>query len=259
MNLKNQEAAINELRLLAMGDRRSLLISGADGVGKTHLAHEYAKLLNCINFVSVEPKVADIREAIEASYGRVDKVVLCIENLDFGVIAASYVLLKFLEEPPPYIYVVVTCRNLQAIPDTIISRSAVVTVGAPTRDDLHIYASHTYADRYLDLETSPLWPCFKTFADIDTAIGLTAAQLKYIIELPDALMKTDSVATLMWKLQKFEDGSNVPVELVLRYIMCKDNLELRQIAYECLQELASGRVAAHASVAKFLFDYKYAI
>ena len=257
MKLDNQKLATEQLKLLAASGQHSILLAGPQGVGKTYLTRQYADMLHCINFISVEPKVSDIRDAIQASFDACDNVVICIENLDQGVAGAAYSLLKFLEEPSPYIYIVVTCRDLQHIPDTIISRCAVANVSMPTKTDLHSYLLDKYADQALRIENSPLYSCLTTFGDIDTVVEYTDNQLDYIMSTSKNLSKQDSISTLMWKLQKFEDGTPTPVELTLRYILHTAESSIRRIAYECLQDLASGRVAGHAVVAKFLFDYKY--
>ena len=257
MKLKNQDQAIQSLRSLAISDRHSIMIEGPLGSGKSYLAREYSKLLNCHNFVSVEPKVQDICDVINQAYQTSEPVVICIENLDTGVVAAAYAVLKFLEEPLPYIYIVVTCRSMWGVPDTIVSRSSVVTLSPPTAADLHEYVHDRYPDKYLDIETSPLWPCLNSFNTIDLAVDLSESQRDYIIELPQTLKENDSVSTLMWKIQKFEDGSATPLELTIRYIIRNANAAAKAAGLRCLDDIASGRIAAHAAVAAFAFDYKY--
>ena len=54
-----------ELQTLAQAHRQSVLISGPSGSGKSYLCQQYANMLGIDDFVSIEPKVSDIREAMD--------------------------------------------------------------------------------------------------------------------------------------------------------------------------------------------------
>ena len=140
MDAKSQKSAIIELKQLVDRDVHSIVIEGPEGCGKTYLAKEFARLKEISDFVSVAPKVAELKQAMNTAIDLQTPMVLCIENLDTGVVAASYSLLKFLEEPLPTVYAVVTCRNVENIPDTIVSTCTVVTVSTPNSIDRHNYA-----------------------------------------------------------------------------------------------------------------------
>lgn len=258
MKLVNQQCALSEFQSLAESDRHSILIEGIEGCGKTYLAKKYSELINCDDFQVVEPKVQSIKDAITTCYQIDTKVVICIENLDSGVLAASYALLKFLEEPANHVYIVVTCRNIQHVPDTIVSRSAVVTVPSPKPCDLVSYAQLVDNAQYSYLQNKPIWQCAKTFKDVDTILTLTPQKVDYYNNLNNSLKKSDSIYNMMWALQKYPDGSSTPLELVIRYIMYTTSSNVVWSAgHECLKELIDGRIANHAVLAKFLFEFKY--
>ena len=104
MILNCQKEPIQELKQLADSDRHSVLVEGPSGCGKSYLAKQYAAMLGISDFAVINPTVQDIRDSINGSYNLDSPIVLCIENLDCGVPAASYTILKFLEEPLSHVY-----------------------------------------------------------------------------------------------------------------------------------------------------------
>ena len=143
MNLINQQRVIPELTRFAENKRHNLLISGIEWCGKTYLAKLYAKKLNIDDFQIVESKISSVKDAIENCIHINTPIVLCIENLDLGVNAVSYAILKFLEEPSDNVYIVVTCRNIKRIPDTILSRCVTIALSPMVESDLVVYC-HSY-------------------------------------------------------------------------------------------------------------------
>lgn len=270
MQLVSQLESVKQLEILANNSKHSTLISGIAGSGKTYLAKHYAKLLNISDFQIVEPKVQVIKDAINSCYQTNKPVVLCIENLDMGLLTASYTLLKFLEEPLSYVYLVVTCRNIKQLPDTIISRSATVTVAPPTDYDLLSYGKYLN-DSALDnlTHTSNLWSCVKTLNDVDTVLSLTKGQIDYFNSLNDLVYSNDNISSLCWKLQNYSSNSEntnntelptaaTPIELVIKYIMTFCNNDyIWKMGHQCLKDLSTGRISVNAVVAKFLFEIKY--
>lgn len=258
MVLSNQQIAIKDLQKLASNDKHSILIEGNEGVGKSYLAKQYASMLDCPDFQIVEPKVSAIKEAINNCYSIKNPIVLCIENLDTGVLAASYALLKFLEEPASHVYIVVTCRNGQLVPDTIISRSAVVSISPPSDSDLQLYAKEKDSSQYLFLQTQPIWKCAKTFKDVETILELDITKIDYFNKVTESLKKREPVSTTIWALQRYPDNTPTPIQLVIRYIMyTTQSNTIWRAGHDCLQELSLGRISAHAVLAKFVFELKY--
>ncbi len=258
MNFVCQQAALHELQTLANADRHSILIEGPQGSGKSYLAMQYAQMLNIGDFQDVLPKVDVLKETINACLQLDNKVVLCIENLDTGVASAAYVLLKFLEEPLPNTYIIVTCRNINNVPDTIVSRSAVVSTAPPVDSDISSYALSKNADRFHQLSRTRLWQCVRTFRDADTVLNLDTSKVEYFQNLENVAQFRDTVSNLIWKLSHYGDNTDTPVELVIRYIMDIINTtHVRKAGIECIRDLAQGRIAAHAVLARFVFECKY--
>lgn len=258
MNFVCQNIAMNELDSLAKSDKHSILIEGAEGSGKTYLAMQYAQKLGIGDFQQVVPKVDVLKETINTCLQLNNPVVLCIENLDVGVAGASYVLLKFLEEPLPNTYIVVTCRNINNVPDTIVSRSAVVVTSPPVELDISSYALSKNSMRFNELRGSRLWSCVRTFKDADTVLNLNSQQLDYFNSLSEVAQFKDSVSNLVWKISHYADNTETPVDFVIRYLMDLINTtHVRRAGIECIRDLSQSRIASHAVLARFAFECKY--
>ena len=258
MNFRCQESALLDLQKLCSGDRHSVLIEGVSGSGKTYLAMQYASMLQVADFQLIEPTVQAVKSAIDECCKLDNSVVLCIENLDTGVAAASYAILKFLEEPNPNIYIVVTCRNIHNIPDTIISRSVCVVTSPPIGADLANYAECKDITKYLERKNLVIWRCVRTFKDVDIVLNLTDSQLSYFDDLNKLICFKDSVSNMMWTLGHYSDSTETPIDLVIRYLIeISDSSYVRSAGIKCIQELNSARIASHAVIARFLFEVKY--
>lgn len=253
-----QKEALNQLEELSRNDRHSVLIEGVPGCGKTYLAKQYAKMLNISDFQVIDSTVNSIRESIEACYTLSTPVVLCIENLDSGVAAASYALLKFLEEPASNVYIVVTCSSMYRVPDTIVSRSVCVVTSPPVESDIEQYASHINFERFHFLEGTKLWKCIRAFKHADIVLNMSNEQLEYFNKLDSVMKFEDTVSNLIWKLGHYEDNTETPLEIVISYIVkwCNSS-HIRQSGIQCIKELSSKRIASHAVLAKFAFECKY--
>lgn len=258
MKLEFQENSISELHYYRDKDEHSLLIAGSQGSGKTYLSKEYYKILGCDDFIVVNPTVKDIRDVIDSVYRLDSKILVCIENLDTGVKAASYAMLKFLEEPRPNVYVVVTCRNLYEVPDTILSRSKHIILGHPVDEDLSQYArvkDHIKFDR---LKSSSIWKAVKTFNDIDYLFNLSYDQITYIESLRDTSVFKKPVLDVSWKLGHFEDNTELNVPFLLRYMLAiSSDSNIRKKILNCLFELEQFPIAEHAILCKFIIEMKY--
>ena len=259
MILNCQKEPIQELKHLADSDRHSVLVEGPSGCGKSYLAKQYAAMLGISDFAVINPTVQDIRDSINGSYNLDSPIVLCIENLDCGVPAASYTILKFLEEPLSHVYLVVTCRNVNTgVPDTIVSRCACVSMSAPVDVDIENYAQVVDAARYEMMKSTPIWRAVRTFKDIDSVIRFNQSQIDYFNSLQSSLNFSDTISALAWKLGHYDDGSETDILFVINYLMCVSNSgHVRKHAIQCARELSQSRIAPHAVVAKFLFDCKY--
>ena len=252
-----QSEAVSELRQVATSDRHSVMIEGPAGCGKSYLASEYAKMLNIDDISFVEPTVSAVRSMMNSVANLSNPMLICIENLDTGVPAAAYTLLKFLEEPQSNVYIVVTCRNIRGVPDTILSRSVCVSIGQPTPIDLETYGAQKDPTLYALRKNSVMWTMCRSFADIDAIFQMTQPQLDYFYDLSNINFK-DNVSNLTWKLGHYNDNTESPTIFVIRYIYGTTRNELvKKYALQCLVELDTSRVAGHAVLAHFVFNCKY--
>lgn len=260
MVLKNQDIPLSELELLADGDCHNVLIDGSIGSGKSYLAKQYADMLGVSNFQIVESKISNVKEIMDMCIDIDSPIVVCIENLDMGVDAVSYALLKFFEEPSKNVYIVITCRNSKNVPDTILSRSAVVNLTPMSSDDITKYAQDKYSDQLNDVKESLVWKSVKSISDVDTIMKLDFSKVKYFDTILDVMNSTDPVLSIVWKLQKFPDGSSTPMDLILKCAMLKTMGENAWcIIHNCLCTVETGRVGIHAALSKMVMEYKYMV
>lgn len=257
MNFQCQEQAIKNLQQVCEADRHSIVICGHPGSGKTQLVKDWAKMLNISDVAVVNPSVNELRTVIDTLSDNHAPAVMCIENLDEGVIQAAYPLLKFLEECPEYLYVAVTCTNIRSIPETILSRCIPIDVAMPTSSDLEQYATSINFENFHFIEEKKIWKCAKSFSDVKTILELDANKLAYFESLSDIIKFKDTVSSIAWKLQHYPDNSEAPVIIVIRYLM--QLLDMNQIkpCLECLDDLQSSRISTNAIISKLIFELKY--
>jgi replication-associated recombination protein RarA len=232
-------------------------ITGSIGCGKTYLARSYAKSLGIDDFYIINPVISDLKSMIELSVASENPVVMCIENLDDGVTQASYPLLKLIEDCPSHLYVVVTCCNLYGIPDTILSRCAVVTINPPTRSDIEQYAKSKDSAAYELRNKDRIWSCIKGFGDVDIVLKMTPEQLKYFNDLSGITQFNDTVSNISWKLQHYEDKTETPLALVIRYLMQILGPNDRRVCIDCLNDIADNKISKNAIISKLVFELKY--
>lgn len=257
MNLSCQTDAIQNLKQLAMHNQHGVLIVGNSGSGKTYLARRYAEMLSIPDFYIINPVISDLKTMIEGCTTNGTSVVICIENLDSGVVQAAYPLLKLIEDCPSYLYVVVTCNNLYSIPDTIPSRCALVTITPPTPTDLEQYAKLKDPTAYDFICKDKVWGCVKSMADVDTALKFTPEHIKYYNNITNIIESKDSVSNIAWKLQHYADNTETSLVIVLRYLMNILSGHKRTACIECLNDLANNRISKNAIISKLVFDLKY--
>lgn len=258
MNFISQRESIDLLTELASRNFHSILIDGVMGSGKTWLARKYAELLHIADFQIIEPSATVIRQVVDTLSNLDNPLVICIENLDTGVSAAASAILKFLEEPTMNAYVIVTCRNIRSIPDTIVSRCASVTVSPPRLEDVNSYAEWKDSEKYRRIHSSKLWECATSFADASTILSMTSDQLAYYDELKSVFNSTAPITEILWKLGHYPDDTDTPTTIVVEYLKnCSTTTHQKMSCIRCVKELSSARVATHATLAKLLFELKY--
>lgn len=252
-----QSANLTMLKQLA--DRRapSILIAGPSGSGKSWMAREYARYLSIEDFVLVDPTVSSIREIADVCADKHTPMVVCVENLDLGVVAASYTLLKFLEEPQPDIHIVVTVRNINHIPTTIPSRCVTVWAAAPLPSDLIQYGETRNFAKFNQLKDTIMFKACLGFNDVDALLDMDTTKLAYYGQLPDILQSKDSVSGLVWKLTHYADNSALDPLFALQCITSAFQGRIAKYGRRCVGDIQSGRVAAHTAITKFIFDCRY--
>ena len=256
LSLKNQQSAYMTLQDFAKGDKHSVIIEGPKQCGKTEMAREYAKMLNIHDFQIVKPTVNELREVIDTCSQLENNILLCIENLDDGVIAASYTMLKFLEEPKRNTYIVITCSSCYRLPDTIISRSHIATINPPTFDDIEMVAKSKGVD--LNLLEYSLRSCCKNFADIDIVSKLDRNKVEYLESLKSNSTWKDCVSNIVWKLGHWPDNTEAPLTFVIHYLMNNMNSSVvYQAGCKCLQDLDDNSLGTHLTLCKFAYECKY--
>lgn len=260
MDFDFQSKAVSELQKLAYANHHSILISGIRGSGKTYLAQKFAQLKGIDNFHCINPKVADLKDTVQSSFKLQENQVICIENLDDGKPAASQVILKYLEEPLPTVYIVVTCVNASKLPDTILSRAIEVKVGIPHVNELAQYARNFNAQKFTSYKDYVAFSTCKSFSDIRQVLNLSLDQVKYYEKFRNIreLFK-QPVDSILWCLGHYEDNSKLDSRLALRCVLsCSENFPgIQKIALDSLLALEDGKLSETAILGKFVLDGKY--
>lgn len=259
MNFDCQSISLDIIAKLADRQAPSILIVGPEGCGKSYLARQFAIKSGIADFAFVEPTVASIREISELCSEITTPIVICIENLDTGVSAASYTLLKFLEEPRKNVHVVVTARNITLLPDTIPSRCVTVWMSQPTERDLLDYARISApATKLQSILDSAVFKACRGFTDVTKLLNLTNDQLAYLIRIPTLITANESLSVVVWKLTHYADNSPLDSMFALKCIAAAYDGAVRRFCINAITDIQSGRVSAHTAIAKFIFDCRYA-
>ena len=259
MILQCQKESYNTLVDFAKKSCHSICIEGSQGSGKTHLAKEYAKLLKIPDFHIISPKTEAIRDIVSSANSTQFPIVFCIENLDDGVMSASSAILKFLEEPSVNTYIIITCRNIYHIPDTIVSRSLCVTLSNPHIEDINKLADSIDRSKYEYLSKTNLWKCINNLSDVKTVMDLSPEQIGYFDTATQTLLDNKlSVSDIIWRIGHYPDNKPTPIIFLLQYAMYNtDNPFIRNFILQALNELHNQRLASHLVLAKLVMDIQF--
>lgn len=252
MVLSCQSAVLSQLQTYADSNVHSILICSPYSCGKTYMAKQYSNMIHTDDFKVVQPKMSEVKETVDYCRQLATSITICFENIDAGVIGVSNAVLKLLEEPPKNVYIIVTCKNASNVLPTIISRCMVTECTAPTTNDVKLYADSINFDIH---SCSSIRGCLHDFRDVDIASKFTQVQLDHFSDIMNCMYSSDSVSNKMWKMQKFPDGTQIPIDFLLNYIVTTvSNPTIKRIGYNCIRDLASGKIPSHVVLAKFLFD-----
>lgn len=257
INFDCQRNAYNLLGNYAKLDKHSIVLEGYSGCGKSYIAKQYARLANIDDVVEVPAKVNDIKDSFINFLSLENKVLFIIENLDSGVPACSYVLLKFMEEPRNNMYIIVTCRDKNNIPDTILSRSMTASIGPATESDISKYKNFMYKDK--TVSNYILDSCAKNFSDVDEIYNLTEEQVNYYSMWNNLKVFESAVNQISWKLGHYSDGKEITSNLLIKYLMSVNinNEHIFNSCRKCLDSLNDGKIARYLTLSKLAFDIKY--
>ena len=257
MELKYQQSAISYLKKLADADCHSILVSGISGSGKTYLATYFAKYKKIPTFHAIQPKVADLKELIDDSYRLDDDQVICIENLDKGKDAAAQVILKYLEEPLPNVYILVTCSNVSNIPATIRSRSIHVPLENPSKEDLTDYAMFVNRSKWELIQGKVISSVCKSLSEINFVLNLSLDEINYYESFSDDKFWGSSVDQIMWNIGHYDNNSKTDVNLSLR---CLHKYAIawgiKNCILEALVDLEFGRLSETAVLGRLALACK---
>lgn len=258
MIFKCQSEADNSLVRMKDTDIHSIIISGPGGSGKTFLANLHSKRIGADRFFKVEPSVGNFKELLASLLSLDGKIVVCVENLDLGNIAAAQVILKTLEEPTPDLYMIITCRNINMIPATIKSRGSLIFVNSPAPDDLVEYGNKIDASKVKLLSNSDIWRCVAAFDDINLLFNMSLDEQNYVTSVASILNKEDSISNIQWNLSHYPNNSESSVEFMIRYLMYNTkSTYVKKLCLWCLNSLSMNRVGVSAILSKFIMEYKY--
>ena len=68
----------------------------------------------------------------------------------------------------------------------------------------------------------------------------------------------ETVSNIVWGLGHYEDNTETNIQFVFNFIVATTNSDrIKRYAISCVQDLLKSRIAAHAVLAKFVFECKY--
>ncbi len=257
MHLDYQQPALDQFKQYVDSNIHSIILSGFAGVGKTYISREFAKMHNISTFQVIQPKVQDIRESIDQSLRSSDRQVLCIENLDLGAFNTMGALLKYLEEPTPNVYIVVTCRNSAKLPNTILSRGLQITLNHPTFQDICNYAKHVNNRYYEVIREYNVFKQVKSLSEVDELLDLSLDKIQYYELAESKLFGSSklSIDQIIWGLNHFEDNSKCDPSWILKLICnVSSNDALKQASLKALIALEDGKISESAILGNLVFS-----
>ncbi len=184
-----QNAAVEILRnsISKSSVGHAYLFSGPRGCGKTSAARIFAKALNCLEPVNLEPcgkcknclattagENLDVIEIDGASNNTVDEIrelkthvslapfnskykIYIIDEVHMLSISAFNALLKTLEEPPDYVIFILATTEPQKVPVTIRSRCQHIPFHRISTEDIFERLSYVCKSENINANAEALW------------------------------------------------------------------------------------------------------
>jgi len=230
-DVKGQDHIVTTLKNQIQADRigHAYLFCGTRGTGKTTIAKIFAKAVNCENPVDGSPcnecasckaanaaasmniieidaasnngvdNIRDIKEEVQYSPTEGRFKVYIIDEVHMLSIGAFNALLKTLEEPPPYVIIILATTEVHKIPVTILSRCQ--------RYDFKRISVDTIADRLTELMDAE-------------KIEVEDKAIRYIAKLADGAMR--DALSLLDQCLSFYIGQKLTYDNVLEVLGAVD-------------------------------------
>lgn len=257
MKLQFQQAALHDLEEIADRDLHSILISGVRGTGKTYAASYFSTLKGITTFHSIQPKMKDIKEALQNSALLDDRQVICIEDLDDGMMSVSQALLKYLEEPLQNVYVIITCNNVSRLTNTIPSRAISVEIQHPSINDLAEFAKHQNMNKYNQIKDSLVFKACRSLSDVKFVLNLTNDQINYYQNYQDDKFIRGDSNSLMWNMSHYDDNQPCEVIWCFKSIVRGDcSSSIKKLALSSLLSFEERRLSKTAILGEFVIQAK---
>ena len=114
---------MNSFIIWARSQKRDALIE--DFCSKFQVAFYNKYTVSFTNGAGID-QVRDLNHILRLAHSGIGNRLIVLDDLDRASNAAQNALLKVLEEPPEKTIMVITCQNLHALLDTIVSRCQII-------------------------------------------------------------------------------------------------------------------------------------
>lgn len=219
---------------------RTCILTGSKGAGKKTLANEVAEMMKAHNhkmqvYKLPDVKIDTIRSMIDMSYKATSPTLYIIADADGMSIPAKNALLKITEEPPNKAYFLMTLENIDAMLDTIRSRSQVYALDNYTRDDIVAYIQRCHRD-LKDDEQNVIVSICDIPGDVDAICSYKPLEFyNYVEKVVHSIARVEgcNAFKIASKLSLKADAEGYDVKLFLRAFMtiCLERMRDEPLLY----------------------------